>query len=154
VTTPRTLTGTVRMFDGTSDYSYVNKASLPTNDSGLASAFTNTDYTNVASVDGSRTQQIGTTSYNIFLFKKHHANNTDNISITWTGQSTLATSTTTATLQIYNYNSATWASLSSDSATAANTNFTLTGSLSSSVGNYYTANLFGTGYIISARVYQ
>jgi len=62
-------------------------------------------------------------------------------------KSTLAPTTSTVFLQIYNQNSTTWETVDSDNTTGANTDFTLTGAIPD-LTDYTNVNL------VSCRVYQ
>lgn len=131
------------------DYSTGTLTSLPTNTNDLVYTFTPTDYTTVSADDGT---YVGNSSIsannNIFLFKMENRDSSSNINVTWNGKSTVGGATKTITLQIYNYNSGSWETLSSNTSVAANTDFSLTGSQSTSLANYYSSN------IVALRVYQ
>lgn len=130
-------------------YSRGSQASLPTNTTNMATLFTQTDYDNAATDDASRAEETGS-DYVIHLFKYDNANNTDNITIDWNGQCADAPSASTVYLQIWNSNSSSWETLDSDNTTGANTDFDLSGSITSSQSNYYT----GSDNTVIARVYQ
>lgn len=133
----------------TSGYSRQNSASLPTDVSNLSTLFSDAEYTNVGTVEGTTVDQYGKGSFPSFNFRKKNTNNTDQITLSWTGKSTIATSVKTAYLQIYNYNSASWETVASNNSTGVNTNFTLSGTKSTSLSNYYDSSFW-----ITARVYQ
>lgn len=130
-------------------YSRGSQASLPTNTTNMSTLFTQTDYDNAATDDASRAEETGS-DYVIHLFKYDNANNTDNITIDWNGQCADAPSSSTVYLQIWNSNSSSWETLDSDNTTGANTDFDLSGSITSSQSNYYT----GSDNTVIARVYQ
>jgi len=138
----------IAMTTGTNDYTRTNVTSLPTTSSDLATSFSSTEYTNVATTDSTFVAQASSNT-NVFEFKQRHANNTDNITGTWTGKTDTAGSTKTIYLQIWNNNTSAWETIASNATVAANTSFTLTGTKSSSVGNYYD-NL----NVVTFRVYQ
>lgn len=121
--------------------------SLPTDTTDLSTPFSVADYGTVLADDSTYVNLIGA-NFNEYLFKWENTSNNQAITITWNGKSTVATSTKTAYLQIYNYNSSAWETIASDSVTAANTDFTLTAKQGISVGHYYTGNF------VAARVYQ
>lgn len=131
------------------DYSKGDYASLPTNDSDLENSYTWEEYQNVKTDNGVYTDQSATEEYAIHFFKDQHINNTDPITLEWNGQSTLAPSQRTTYLQIYDRVAEEWSTLDSDSTTGADTDFTLTGSRSTNLSNYYDAN-----YWVKCRVYQ
>ncbi len=130
-------------------YSRDGVSSLPTTNADAATIFNGTEYTNVASTNSVFVDETSGSTYQEFVFKQRHTNNTENITGTWVGKSITATTSKTAYLQIWNVNTSTWDAIASDSATAANTPFTLTGTKNSSVANYYDAL-----NIVTFRVYQ
>lgn len=130
-------------------YSRKASASLPSSDSALTTLFTTTGYSNVATDDAVYEDQSATDQYAIVQFKNKADNSSDQIHVSWTGKTNIAPTTSTVYLQIYNRNSTTWETLDSDSTSSANVNFTLTGSKTSSLSNYYDGNNW-----VSCRVYQ
>lgn len=126
------------------NYTASDEASLPTNANDLSTAITLSD------VDTDDNTYYETTGSNFVIhqFKYTHTNSTDDIEITWRGRTSLAPSTATVTLQIYNYNSTSWENLDTDSSTAADTEFVLTATQSTNLANYYSSN------VVAARVYQ
>jgi len=70
------------------------------------------------------------------------------VTFTWKGQAEIAPSASTVYLQIYDRNLTTWETIDSDSATAANTDFTLTGD-KSDLTDYKDIN-----NVVACRVYQ
>lgn len=135
-------------FAGTT-YSRESSSSLGSDDTTLATVFSEADYTTVGTDDDNYVNLEGIQEYFQFLFKEKHTNNTDNFKITWKGKSTLAPSVSTVYLQIYNRTTSTWTTLTSNNTASANTKFTLESTISSNLSDYYDSN-----YIISARVYQ
>ena len=113
---------------GTQFYTSGDVAALPADDTDLENQFATADYTTVSTDDGNRVAQTATGEYAIFQFKDKHTNNTDSITVTWNGQSDLAPSSSPVILEIYNHGTSEWDELDRDSTTAANTDFTLTGS--------------------------
>jgi hypothetical protein len=94
-------------------------------------------YTNVATSDNLYDSiAAGTSTRLAYLFTKKNANNTDVITPTWEGQVSLATTTY---LKLFNHALGTWETLDSDP-TVANTDFTLTGTQSTNLSNYYDGN--------------
>lgn len=130
-------------------YTREAKVSLPGNDTDLATAYSAQDYTDVASDNAVRVGVTGVLGYLIHEFKDKNTNNTDQVTLTWNGQSDVAPSTTSVRLQVYNRNSTTWETLATESSASANTDFTLTGSVTSNLSNYYDGSFY-----ISGRVYQ
>jgi len=121
---------------------------LPGNANDLANAFTPTQYGEVLNNDDIyfcyEASNIPTK-----LFKWTHVNDTDNISVTWRGKTTLNPATSPVYMQIYNFTIATWETLDFDNSTAINTEFELNGLKNTSVGDYYDAS-----NIVAVRVYQ
>jgi hypothetical protein len=105
----------------------------------LADAFTYQEYLDVASNDDVRVEQCSTGGYTIQEFKQQNDNNTEFIYVSWNGQSGRATTSSTVYLQVYNQVSPGWETLDSDNATAANTDFDMSGSVTTNVANYYAA---------------
>ena len=133
----------------TENYSREENASLPTVDGQLSNIFTATEVSNVAADDNIYTSQTATNKYAIQLFKNKGEASSDNINVTWIGKSNLAPTSSTVYLQIYNRTTPAWETLSSNNAAAANTEFTLTGTKSTSLSDYYDANLW-----VACRIYQ
>lgn len=134
----------------TENFSREENNALPTTDIVLDNLFTGSEYSQVDSDDNSYASQTATDNYAIFEFKNRGEYNTDAINVTWKGKSDLAPSSSIVKLQVYNHNTDTWGDVDTDNATAANTEFTLTGSLSGvGIENYYDPNLW-----VSFRVYQ
>lgn len=120
---------------------------LPGDDTNLENTFTSGEYTQVESDDADRVAQTATDEHAIFLFKDKAAGESS-MNVTWNGQSDLAPSESTVHLEVYNQNSTDWESLDTDSATAANTDFDLTGSIPD-LTNYKDGSDF-----VACRVYQ
>ena len=110
---------------------------MPTDDTNLETDFTCTDYTKVETDDDIYVQQCATDEYSIFLFKQQGAAATSVIIVNWKGKSSKDTSDSTVFLQIYNRDTTAWETLASDNATAINTEFTLSGTQSINLADYY-----------------
>ena len=148
-TASQTILGKANISVTTYDYSKGGAASLPTDTTDLA-PLTTTEVTNISTDDGN--YAVNTTSspnFSIFQLKNKNSNNTDQISVSWKGKTDRLPSTSTVYLQIYNYNSSAWETLSSNNSASINTDFTLTGIKTTNLSNYY-----GTGNWISCRIYQ
>jgi len=130
------------------DYTRGDEVALPGNDTDLENVFTAGDYDDVSTDNGVRVCQSASEQYSIFLFKDKWTQE-DIIEVQWNGQSDLAPSSSTVFLQIYNRNSTTWETLDSDSISVASTDFTLAGSQTTNLSNYFDASFW-----ISCRVYQ
>jgi hypothetical protein len=82
-------------------------------------------------------------------FKNKNTNNTDEIHITWNGQSDLTPQTSDIVLQIWDDNGKAWETLDTESLADANTDFDLVGDITENLSNYYAdANW------VTCRVYQ
>lgn len=130
-------------------YSWGESSSLPTNDNDLEVYYQPADETTVSTDDGSRVTAEGNEGYVIHLFKETNDNNTDPISPTWNGQASIAATSKTVYLQIYDRNLGSWETLDSNSSASADTDFTLTGTKSSSLSDYYDSN-----NTVACRIYQ
>ena len=133
-------------------YSRGDESSLPSDDTDRDTAFASTDYTDVATDNNVYVQQSAyapTQPYSVFLWKNKHNDSQAIIEPNWIGKASLAPSSSTVYLQIYNRDSTTWETLDSDNTTAANTEFTLTGTQDTSLNNYYDAS-----HWVACRVYQ
>lgn len=136
--------------DMTRIFSRGNYAALPTDDANLSTIYTVGERDDVALDDGVRIGLDGVSGqYAIHQYKVQHTDVTKKITVTWNGQSTVAPSTETVTLEIYNYGTTAWESLDTETAAGADTDFTLTGIVNSSMVDYYD----GDGYI-TVRIYQ
>lgn len=153
-----TTTDTLNFFSSTGmtlvtpldkNYSRKNSAALPSNDSNLTNLFTATDYGDVASDNNVYVSQTATNEYTIQQFKNKAANSSDEIHVSWRGKSSLAPSSSAVVLQIYNRSSGSWETLTSNSTTPADTEFTLTASKTTNLNQYYDGNNW-----VSFRVYQ
>ena len=132
-------------------YTRESKTSLPSNDDNLAISFSGQDKTDVATDDATRVSLTGnaTNPYLLFEFKDVDTSGiATSVTLNWNGQASIAPSSSTVRLQIYNRNSTTWEDVDTDSATAADTDFTLTGSVSP------LTNYKDSSNTISCRVYQ
>ena len=119
------------------------------NDNDLENLFTHQNYLDVADDDATRVEQCATDEFTIFLFKDKNDNNTDDIAVTWNGQSDLAPSSSTVYLQVFNRTTTTWENEDSESVEGANTDFDLEGEITANHGDYYDASNW-----VAWRVYQ
>ncbi len=133
---------------GWEGYSRGDYAALPSDDTDLETAYSVGDYTDVDTKNDVRVAQTaGAYEYAIHQFKDFVGGNTS-CDLEWEGRSNYAPSDSTVVLQIYNQNSTTWENVDTDSVTAADTDFILSGNIAD-LTNYKTA-----GNTISCRVYQ
>lgn len=129
-------------------WTYEDATTLPTTDNLLANSYNDTDRSAIATNDDVFKDLTGSG----FLIEQgwvYHTNNVDEINLSWSGKTTLAPSASTVYLQIYNHNSSSWTTLDFDSATAADTEFTLSGSQTDNLSQYY-----DTDNRVAVRVYQ
>jgi hypothetical protein len=129
-------------------YTWQVSASLPTDAYGLTNEYNVADFANVSAVDSSFMDVTGL-GYLINLFKVQGIANTTPILISWTGKVSKAASTNNVVLEVYNYIGAVWEQKAINTTVAINTPFTLSTLISSSLSNYYDANL-----IVAVRIYQ
>jgi len=124
---------------------------LPGDDTDLTTSYSEQDITDVSASDDDRVG-LETTSvkYLIHQFKKYNDNNAlENMNVSWEGQTTLAPSSSTVYLQVYNLDTTLWETLDSDNSSSVNTDFSLSGIVNADLANYYDVN-----YLVSFRVYQ
>jgi len=86
---------------------------------------------------------------NMFLFKVKNSNNTEAITVNWSGKTSRAPSTDTVYMEIYNYDSSEWEALVSNDSEGSDTDFVLNATVSEDVADYYDADLQA-----AVRVYQ
>jgi hypothetical protein len=123
---------------------------LKTDETELTTPYSTQDYADVDTNNAVRVAMEGPNAEaQTHLFRFRNDNSTDDITITADVQATVAPSDKTVHLEIWNDNTSSWESLDTDSSTAADTDFTLTGSITSSHSDYYL-----TGNHIYARVRQ
>lgn len=130
-------------------YSRGDYAALPGDDTALETEFNEAAYTNIEDDDNVYVTQSASDEYPIFLWKDRNTNSTDAITVSCTLKSNCATTEQTAYLQIYNRTTGSWETLDSDSVTARDTEFTLSGTQSTDLSDYYDGDNW-----ISCRVYQ
>lgn len=134
---------------GLSLYTRGSVASLPTDTTDFATQYSSGDVTDVSSDNATRVTLTGAGPILVHQFKYGHSNNTDAITALVNLQCTNAPSSKIVKLQIYNFNTPGWEDLDTDNATAANTDFDLTGTISTNISNYYDASNY-----VYIRVYQ
>jgi len=93
-------------------------------------------------------QTANSGQYATFLFKDTN-DSQEQFSRSWNGQSSLAPSDSTVYLQIYNRTSGLWENWASNDSAEADTDFTLEGSKTTGLSDYFNAN-----FEIACRVYQ
>ncbi len=129
-------------------WTYEDKATLPTNDALLANSYSDTDRSNIATNDNVFKDLTGS-AYLVEQGWIYHTNNVDEINVAWSGKSTLAPSASAIYLQIYNHTTDAWVTLDFDNTTAIDTEFSLSGSQTTDLSQFY-----DTGNRVAIRVYQ
>lgn len=148
VTTPTEITKGAEYDVAYTTYSYASVASLGTDDARLGTVASSGEFTNLQ-LDNNTFLDVGGANFLVIQQENYHTNATDNIVVTWKGKSSTAASTDTIYLQAYDYNTDAWVQIDSDSATAADTEFTLTSTLTST--DYYDTSANNK---TTTRVYQ
>ncbi len=120
---------------------------LPTDNADLEVNYTAQDKTDVSTKNDVRVGQNGAQETMIHQFKDYVGTRT-NCRLEWQGQSTLAASSSTIRLQIYNQITPGWETVASNTTAAANTDFDMTADISD-LTNYKDGS-----NVISCRVYQ
>jgi len=144
------LTKTAAYELATEIYSRGIYGSLPADDANLTTIYTSAERAQVASDNADRVNiSLATGDYSIHLYKTKHTDATKNIAVQWNGQSVTAPSTASVVLQIYNQDTAAWETLDTESAAAADTDFTLNGTITANAADYYDA-----GGWVAVRIYQ
>lgn len=129
-------------------YSKEGKLTLPTNDTNLASIYTTTEEANVLTTDSVYTTLTGS-GYVIHQYKDQSPNLAYTISLSWTGKSNTNAIDSPVNLQIYNRTTTAWETLATNDTATAGTNFTLSGTVTTGLSDYYDAQ----GWV-SARVWR
>jgi hypothetical protein len=124
-----------------------DKTTLPTTTADLDTLYTDQEEIDVSTDDETYVNVEGS-NYLIHQHAKVNSNKSA-LSIKWNGQSTLAPSSSTVYLQIYNFNTNSWETLSSNNSASANTDFSLTGSKTTNLTYYYDSDNY-----CYVRVYQ
>lgn len=133
--------------EGYQGYTRGDYADLPADDSDLETNYSAQDKEDVADNDGVRVAQTGTVAFMIHQFKDYVGVKNSCI-LEWDGQSTLAPTTSTVYLQIYNRNTHAWVTVASNNSSGANSDFLLSANVAD-LTNYKDNNS-----VISCRVYQ
>lgn len=120
---------------------------MPSDNTDLETAYSVSDYEDVSTNNGVRVAQTGFMQYMLHQFKDH-VGEVSSCTVEWEGQSTLAPSASIVKLQIFNHTSGEWDDVDTDSASDADTDFTLTNSVDVS------ANYKDASNVITCRVYQ
>lgn len=105
----------------------------------LINEFTNPNYGNVSVDDGDYFIETGS-QYLIRQYINQHQNNTDNITFTWKGRSTVSPQASPILIQIFNVNSASWETKATQTLVPADTDFQVIITQTTNLSNYYDAN--------------
>ena len=120
---------------------------MPTTDADLETSYTAQEVTDVGSSNDVWVDQTATAEYMIHEYKEYAGAETE-LLIIWEGKSSLAPSSSTIYLQVYNYDTDTWDAGDSNNTAAADTDFRLQASISD------LTNYKNESSIVTARVYQ
>lgn len=131
------------------EYSRGDEGGLPTGDSDLETAYSSTEKANVASINATYVGQTGLLGLFILHEYKDVCSRRTAFNATFYGRSNIAGSTSPIYLQIYNRSTGLWETLNINNSVVANTNFSLTGTKSTNLANYYNSS-----NQISCRIYQ
>jgi len=90
-------------------------------------------------IDDASLDQItsASTQAPVYEFIDKHSSNTNNIYARWIGQSTVAASTDNIKLEIYNWNTNSWETITTNSTCSADTDCIIDGSITSNLSYYY-----------------
>jgi len=134
----------------TKAYSKAIVASLPSSKAGLDYYLDPQGYVDTASDDAIYDAATSFAQYAVYNFSTKHTNNTEAITATWNGQSSLAPLFGNVVLQVYRFGSVNnWVTVNTESMAAADADFNLTGNVNALLNEYYDAN-----YRTFWRVYQ
>jgi len=134
---------------GSGYYSYVNQDALPTTKNDLTVIYGEDDETDVSTDNAVRVSVTGAEDHLIHQWKKVNNTNRDSIKVKVNLQSTIAPTTSTIYLQVWNENTSAWETIASNNTALADTDFDLEYTISSNVTNYYDST-----YEVAFRVYQ
>jgi len=110
---------------------------LPSDNINLEVSFNSQDYLDVRAEDNIYVDQLATAEYSIFQFKEKAINGILPPQITCIAKSSLAPSESTVYLQVYNFTTSSWETLTSNSVANADTKFTLTAELTSGLSDHH-----------------
>jgi hypothetical protein len=133
--------------EGFSNYTRGNYADLPSDDTDLETDYSAQDLLDVADKDDVRVAQTATQEYMVHQFKDFVGDNAS-CTLEWEGQSSLAPTSSTVYLQIYNRDTSEWNTIDSDNTSNADTDFTLTANIADLTDYKDASN------VISCRIYQ
>lgn len=129
-------------------YTRYDLAALPGDDTDLTTTYSDQDVIDVATEDSVYVDQDASGNFYAIHQFKNDVGSANSCILTWKGKTDTAPSSSTVHLEIYNRDTTVWDSVDTDSTTAANTDFTLTGTIPDLTDYKDVSNL------ISCRVYQ
>ena len=110
----------------------------PSVEDGLLYWLDNKGYDNVSGHDGNRDQITSSANESpVYDFIDKHSSDTNNIYVQWTGRSDVAASTKNIKLEIYNFNTDSWETVTTESSCSADTDCVISGSKTSNLSYYY-----------------
>lgn len=134
----------------TKAYSKVTAAALPSSKAGLDYYLDPQGYADTTGNDSVHDSVTSFAQYAIYNFATKNTNNTNAITATWNGQSSLSPLFGNVVLQVYRFGSVNnWVTVSTESMAAADTDFDISGSVNALLSEYYDIN-----YWTFWRVYQ
>ena len=141
---------TIISTDNNTRYSKGLPASLPTTNSASTFYFDDLEHTRTSSSDNTYATSTATANtYPLFVFTKKHTADSDEIAFSWEGQTDLDCATANLKLEVYNNTSGAWEAKTTNSSCSADTDTTITGSITSSLSSYYDSS-----YFTYFRIYQ
>jgi hypothetical protein len=136
--------------DSTLLYSKGYVSSLPATETDLTYYLDEPGYAVIAADDSSYDSILSSGNYPLHMFVTEHSNNTQAITASWDGQSSVDPATNPLYLQVYQFGSTNaWVTLDSNSAASANSDLSLSGNI-----NYHLSEYYDGGYQTYWRVYQ
>jgi len=130
-------------------YTVGDYSSLPVDDTDLETSFIAAQYTDIAVENNSFVDQTALDQYALFQFKEKFSDGIARPTVQCRTKSTLAPSSSTVYLQVYNRTTSAWVTLASNSSASANTVFTLSATVTGTLSDYYDASFW-----YSFRIYQ
>lgn len=116
-------------------------ASLPTTYTNLTYPLDPEGYSDVALNDNNRDQLLSATNYPLYLFATKNATNTDAMTMTWDGQSSVSAASNPVYLQVYRFGTANaWVTVATNTTAVADNDFAISATLNSYLTEYYDAN--------------
>lgn len=129
------------MSDSTLRHSKGYSSSLPEDESDRPYYLDKPDYDNVSADDSSYSSITSSGYYPVHMFVTEHTNNTQAITGSWNGRSSVEPSTNPVYLQVFQFGSTNaWVTVDSNASASADTDFTLSGNINYHLSEYYDAS--------------